>query len=86
VKQFQNYMRNLSGGIVNDLAEMISAGSLTRLYDFSGVIEKLKLRWNFGEYEAICETALARESEPLVGLIDEKSRGLKISCNCPFKK
>jgi hypothetical protein len=26
-----------------------------------------------GEYEAICETALARESGPWVGLIDEKN-------------
>jgi hypothetical protein len=49
-------------------------------------------RWNsniiyfLGEYEAICETALSRESGPQVGLIDEKIRGSKISCNCPFKK
>jgi hypothetical protein len=38
-----------------------------------------------GEYESICETALGRESGPQVGLIDEKNRGSKISCNCPFK-
>jgi hypothetical protein len=32
-----------------------------------------------GEYEAICETALARESRPYGGLFDEKTRGSKIS-------
>jgi hypothetical protein len=38
-----------------------------------------------GEYEAICKTALGRESGPEGGLIDEKNRGSKISCYCPFK-
>jgi hypothetical protein len=47
-------------------------------------------RWNsnvvdfLGEYEAICGTALGRESWPNVGLIDEKNRGSKISWHCPF--
>jgi hypothetical protein len=39
-----------------------------------------------GEYEAICETALGRESGPYGGLFDEKNRGSKISCYCPFKQ
>jgi hypothetical protein len=48
-------------------------------------------RWNsniidfLGEYEAICETALGRESGPKGGLFDEKNRGSKIACYCPFK-
>jgi hypothetical protein len=37
------------------------------------------------EFEAIFETALAHKSGPLAGLFDEKNRGSKISCHCPFK-
>jgi hypothetical protein len=34
-----------------------------------------------GEYDAICKTVLGT----CMGLIDEKNRESKISCNCPFK-
>jgi hypothetical protein len=95
-------MRNFS---VNDPAETISAGSLTKIFyrevspyhiltlnKKSWVILHLFSVSDFddfrseylSEYEAISETTLARESGSHVGLIDEKPRGSKISCNCPF--
>jgi hypothetical protein len=39
-----------------------------------------------GDYEAICETALSRESGPYRwSWLMTKNLGSKISCNCPFK-
>jgi hypothetical protein len=38
-----------------------------------------------GEYEAICETASARESGRLGGIVWWKNRGSKISWHCSFK-
>jgi hypothetical protein len=46
---------------------------------------KLNIVDFISENEAICETGLGRESGPLVGLIDDKTRGSKISCNFLFK-
>jgi hypothetical protein len=40
----------------------------------------------FGEYEAICETALAVNHGPIGGLFDEKKRGSKISLHCHFSR
>jgi hypothetical protein len=37
-----------------------------------------------GEYKARYETVLACKSYIYLGLIDEKNRGSKISCNCPY--
>jgi hypothetical protein len=38
-----------------------------------------------GEYEAICETALGRESGPSGGLFDEKTAGRKSHAIVPLK-
>jgi hypothetical protein len=79
---------NRFSGVI-DPAEIVSAVSVTPWTAF----QRCKWhRWNsniinfLGEYEAICKTALGRESGPQVGLIDEKNRGSKISCNCSFKR
>jgi hypothetical protein len=38
-----------------------------------------------GEYKAICETTLAHESGPLVGLIDEKTKRQKSCATVPLR-
>jgi hypothetical protein len=40
---------------------------------------------DLGEYEAISETALTRESGSKVGLIDEKTDGRKSLASVPFR-
>jgi hypothetical protein len=68
-----------------------SWGILDIIFGFSGVIYPAETELDdfrsdyLGEDEAIWETALAHESGPYVGVIDEKNRRSKISYNCPFK-
>jgi hypothetical protein len=62
-----------------------------RWNDFRGAIDTAETDFGdfrsdyLGEYDAICKTVLACQSETYMGLIDEKNRGSKISCYCPFK-
>jgi hypothetical protein len=62
-----------------ETAEVASAVSLRQL---KPTISNDYLEF-LSNFEAICETALARESGPLVDLW--KNRGSKISWHCPFK-
>jgi hypothetical protein len=59
---------------VNDTAEIVSAVSMTPL----NIIDFL------GEYEAICETGLGRESGPNGGLFDKKTEGRKSRDTVPL--
>jgi hypothetical protein len=66
------YRWNGFRGVI-DTAEFVSAVSLT-----SNNVDY------FGEYEAICETVLACESGPWVGLIGGKTRGRKSRDTVPL--
>jgi hypothetical protein len=64
------------------LKQKKGGGCLDLIFGFSGVNDSVEtdigdFRSDYlGEYDAILKT---------VKLIDEKNRGSKISCNCPFK-
>jgi hypothetical protein len=67
-------------------------GNSNKKVGFRGLVDTAEANFGefriefLGEFEAICQTALACESGPLGGLIDEKNQGSKISWHCPFKK
>jgi hypothetical protein len=67
-------------------------GCLDLIFGFSGVNNTTETDFGYirrdylGEYDDICTTGLACESGTYMGLIYEKNRESKISCNCPFKQ
>jgi hypothetical protein len=66
------------------LIETAEAASAVSLRSRKPTIMKDNLEF-LGVFEAICETASARESGPYGMLINEKIRELKISYHCLFK-
>jgi hypothetical protein len=60
--------------VVNDPAETVSARSLTTL------------KFEYCRFSRRIRGHMRNVLTPWIGLIDEKNRGSKISCNCPFKR